>query len=61
MTQLLDKKIQVFFDDGTQGRVGLKTGILKDINSNYVVLMMDYGFEEIIPVHRIFRIQKTKE
>lgn len=60
--ELLKNKIfKIFFDDGSQGRVGLKTGTLVDITDTYVIVkLFESGFLEIIPLVKIYRMMEWK-
>ncbi len=62
MDELLkNKTFKVFFDDGSQGRVGLKTGTLVDITDSFVVLrLVESEFLEVIPLSKIFRMCEWK-
>jgi hypothetical protein len=56
---LINKRVQIFFDDGA--KTGLKTGVLKDITTDFVVVEMDYGAAELVPITRVYRICRCKE
>lgn len=55
----IGKKVCVFYDDQTDS-VGRRDGILKNTDSDYIILKVPQGGEIGIPKARVIRIELTR-
>lgn len=59
---LVNKKITVYFQDGSQQHIGRKDGIFLELTNSTLILRNTQGVIEGIPISKIIRfIEKTRE